>query len=100
MLALGLPVFGVISEIEAVHWIFALLTILASGSIVWRAPNARVASFILPAGIGSSLIVAGLFAELVGLTEVVPTLLGAFLIAGAHLKRIKYHHTTNQGRFN
>lgn len=99
ILALGLPIFGLISEVEFVHRVLALLTILASGSVAWRAPNARKVSFMLPAAIGGSLIITGLFAESIGLKETIPTLSGGLLIAGAHLKRIKHPHTSSQDRF-
>lgn len=88
VLALGLPVLAVVGEMEWVHWIFAVLAVLASGTVVATSPAARTPSFLILAGLGASLVVFGLFAEGFGIEEAIPTVIGGVLLAFAHWRRL------------
>lgn len=88
VLAISSPFFAAAAEAEWVHWIMAVLAILASTSVVVSSPSSRVPEFLVPAGLGGLLITAALFAERLGIGETVPTVAGGILIASAHLFRI------------
>lgn len=87
-LAISLPFLAAAAEAEWVHWTFAILAVIASGTVAVSGPGARVAGFLVPAGLGAALVVGGLFAESFGFDETVPTVIGGVLLAGAHLRRI------------
>jgi len=88
VLALALPILAVVGEMEWVHWVFAVLAILASSAVVTISPAARTPGFLIPAGLGVALIVLGLFAEAVGIEEAIPTVIGGLLLAFAHWRRL------------
>ncbi|MEM6909188.1 MAG: MerC domain-containing protein [Pseudomonadota bacterium] len=88
LLAVFLPVLGVVAEAEAVHWALGLLAIAISLSVPLRHANARAPGFLIPAGLGVLLIGGALFAEQFGIDETVPTVIGGCLLAGAHLTRL------------
>ena len=88
LLAVGLPVLAVVSEMEWVHWVFAILAVLASGSVALTSASARTLGFLMPAGIGASLVVFGLVAEGFAIDEAIPTVIGGMLLAFAHWRRL------------
>ena len=88
LLAIALPFLVVAAEAEWVHWVFALLAVLASASVVWSSPDARRRAFLLPAACGAGLVVFGLFAEGFGVDEAIPTVIGGVLMAFAHGRRL------------
>lgn len=88
MLAFALPVAGVLAEAELVHWVLGALAIAASISIPLRSRNARNASFLVPAAIGSVLIAIALFAEPFGLDDTTLTVLGGVFLSASHLRRL------------
>ena len=88
LVAVALPFLSVVSEAEWVHWAFALLAVLASGTVVVMSPSARKAGFLVPAIIGASLVVSGLFAEGFGVDEALPTIVGGVMLAFAHWRRL------------
>ncbi|MEM7702827.1 MAG: MerC domain-containing protein [Pseudomonadota bacterium] len=87
-LALALPVLAVVGEMEWVHWVFAVLAVLASGTVATTSPAARTPGFLIPAGLGASFVVFGLFAEEFGVEEAIPTVVGGMLLAFAHWRRL------------
>ncbi|MEL7197072.1 MAG: MerC domain-containing protein [Pseudomonadota bacterium] len=87
-LAIALPVFGVLSDTEWVHWLFTLLAIGAALVTALMAPSARIPSFLAPATGGVALLVFALVSEPLGFGETIPTVLGAMLLSGAHLYRL------------
>ncbi|MEL7518737.1 MAG: MerC domain-containing protein, partial [Pseudomonadota bacterium] len=84
VMALALPVLAVVGDMEWVHWVFAVLAVLASSTVVAISPAARTLGFLIPAGLGASLVVFGLFAEQFGIEEAIPTVIGGVLLAFAH----------------
>ena len=88
LLAIALPVLAVVGEMEWVHWVFAILAVLASGSVALTSASARRLGFLLPAGLGASLVVFGLFAEGFEIDEAIPTVIGGVLLAFAHWRRL------------
>ena len=88
VIAVALPFVSAIAEAEWVHWIMAVLAVLASGTVALTGQGARTLGFLVPAGIGAALVVSGLFAESIGVDEAIPTVIGGVLIAFAHLRRI------------
>ena len=87
-LAVALPFFAAAAEAEWVHWVMAVLAVVASGTVAFSVQGARTPAFLMPAGIGIALLIAGLFAENLGVEEAVPTVIGGVLIAFAHLRRL------------
>ncbi|MEM6827548.1 MAG: MerC domain-containing protein [Pseudomonadota bacterium] len=88
VLAVSLPFLAAAAEAEWVHWAFAVLAVLASGTVALTAPGARTAGFLLPAFLGAALVIGGLFSEGFGIEETIPTVIGGVLLAGAHLRRL------------
>lgn len=88
VMALALPVLAVVGDMEWVHWVFAVLAVLASSTVVAISPAARTLGFLIPAGLGASLVVFGLFAEQFGFEEAIPTVIGGVLLAFAHGRRL------------
>ncbi|MDJ0979011.1 MAG: MerC domain-containing protein [Erythrobacter sp.] len=88
MVAVALPFAAAAAEAEWVHWVFAVLAILASGTVALTDPAARVANFLVPAGLGAALVVFGLFSEGLGIEEAIPTVIGGVLLAFAHGRRL------------
>lgn len=91
LLAAFLPFAAAVAEAEWVHWVLGGLAVIASTSVAATAHSARTSAFLVPAGVGVVLVVSGLFAEYIGLNETVPTVIGGFLIAFAHIRRIIQH---------
>lgn len=92
LLALTLPILGVVAEWELAHWTFAIVAIAASASVPFRDSRARTVSFLLHAGVGIFLLVAGLFAEHFSLDETLLTVAGGIVLAGLHLLRLRDAH--------
>lgn len=86
--AIALPFLSVVAEAEWVHWVFAILAVLASGLVVLTSPGAREFRFLFPAIGGAALIIFGLFAEGFGFDETAPTVIGGALLAFAHGRRL------------
>lgn len=86
--AIALPFLSAVAEAQWVHWVFATLAVLASGFVAFSSPSARTPGFLLPAGLGASLVVAGLFAPVFGIDEAVPTVIGGVALAYAHWRRL------------
>ncbi len=91
LLAVSLPFAAAAADAEWLHWTFAALAVVASGSVVLTASSARVPAFMVPAGLGAVLVVGGVFAENFGLDETIPTVIGGVLLAAAHGRRIFSH---------
>lgn len=88
LVAIALPFLSAAAEAQWVHWVFASLAVLASGFVALTSPSARKPGFLIPAGIGASLVVAGLFAPGFGIEEAVPTVIGGMALAYAHWRRL------------
>lgn len=88
VMALALPFLAIIGEMEWVHWVFATLAVVASGSVALTSSSARTYDFLLAAGLGGALVVFGLFSEGLGIGEAVPTVIGGVLLAFAHWRRL------------
>lgn len=91
MLAAFLPFAAAMVEAEWVHWVLAGLAAITSASVAASAHSAQTSMFLIPAGLGVTLVVGGLFAESFGFDETVPTVIGGCLIAFAHILRIVKH---------
>ena len=91
VMASAAPFLAVVAEAEWVHWIFATLAIVISASVPLRDVTARRFGFLVPAGLGVALLMAGLFAEHFGADETVLTVMGGVLVAFAHIRRMISH---------
>lgn len=91
LLAAVLPFAAALAEAEWVHWVLAVLAVVASASVAISARSARNPTFLIPAGLGVALVTGALFAERFGIDETAPTVIGACLIAFAHIRRIIKH---------
>src|SRR6056297_1648683 len=91
VIATFLPFAAALAEAEWVHWVLAGLAVVASGTVALGADSARKPAFLIPAGIGVSLVVGALFAENGGIDETLPTVIGGCLIAFAHGLRMIEH---------
>lgn len=87
-IAIVLPFAAVVADLEWVHWLMAVLAVIASGSVALSGSAARTPAFLVPAGLGGILIIGALFAENFGIDETAPTVIGGVLIAAAHLRRL------------
>lgn len=88
LLVIALPFLAVAAEAEWVHWVFAVLAVLASAMVALTSARARRLGFLVPAGLGASLVVFGLFAEGFAIDEAIPTVIGGVLLAFAHWRRL------------
>ncbi|WP_298301915.1 MerC domain-containing protein [uncultured Erythrobacter sp.] len=91
LLASTMPFLTVVAHAEWLHWLFAGLAAIISASVPFRDVLARTASFLVPAGLGITFLVAGLFAETLGTSETILTVIGGLLVAFAHVRRIIVH---------
>ncbi len=91
VIAVSAPFLAVLSGNEWVHWMLALLSIAASSAVIASSKTARNPGFLVPVLLGLALISSGLFAENFGIDEGLPTTIGGFLIAAAHLHRLFKH---------
>lgn len=91
ILASTMPFLAAAAEAEWIHWCFAIAAVFMSASVPILAVSARTAAFLIPAGLGVTLISAGLFAEGFGIDETIPTVAGGALIAIAHMLRLRGH---------
>ena len=88
LVAVALPFVSVVADAEWVHWVFAVLAVVASGTVALTSACARTPKFLIPAGVGAALVIFGLFAEGFGFEEPPPTLIGGVLLAYAHWRRL------------
>lgn len=88
LLASALPIVSVVADAEWLHWLFAGFAILISSSVPFRDVTARTPSFVVPAGLGIAFLIAGLFADEIGSSETVLTVIGGVLLAFAHVRRL------------
>ena len=92
LLAAMLPVLGLLAEAEWVHQALVVLAVPIALFAFAQAANGQIrALFGLVAGLGASLLVAGAFVEALHDYETLLTVLGAILLAGAHLYRWQSH---------
>lgn len=88
VLASVMPFLAVIDEAEWLHWLFAGLAAIISASVPFRDVMARTPGFLVPAGLGICFLIAGLFADELGSSETVLTVIGGLLVAFAHIRRL------------
>lgn len=88
VVAVALPFVSAFADASWVHWVFALLAILASATVAFTSSAARSGRFILPVSLGAGLVVFGLFAENFGIDEGIPTVIGGVLLVYAHWRRL------------
>ncbi|KEO90952.1 hypothetical protein EH31_07920 [Erythrobacter longus] len=88
LLAGVMPFLAVISDAVWLHWLFAGLAAIISASVPFRDVLARTPGFVVPAGLGISFLIAGLFAEELGSSETILTVIGGLLVAFAHIRRM------------
>lgn len=88
LVAIALPFLSAAAEAQWVHWVFASLAVMASGFVALTSLSARTPGFLVPAGIGASLVVGGLFAPAYGIEEALPTVIGGVALAYAHWRRL------------
>lgn len=91
-IAVVLPLVGSLADNELVHFVFAMVAIAASASIPLRSPDARKAAFLVPATFGNTLLIAGLFADVLTLDEIVVTVIGGAILAVVHANRLRSQH--------
>jgi hypothetical protein len=92
LVAVSLPVAGVLAEAEWVHKAFVAAALPISGFAIarsWNRPSA--AGFAWLALTGLALLCAGAFVEPLHDHETALTVLGAVILAGAHLWRWVSH---------
>ena len=92
VIAVSLPLAASMAEAEWVHWLLIPLSVLASGTVIVQAHDARRLGFLLPALTGMALLVFALFAESYGMGETAPVVTGGIVIAAAHLWRLINMH--------
>lgn len=88
ILASAAPFVAVVADAEWLHWLFAGLAAIISASVPFRDVTARNASFVVPAGLGIAFLIAGLFADEIGSSETLLTVIGGVLVAFAHVRRL------------
>ena len=87
-----LPLAGVVAEAEWVHKAFVLAALPLSGFAIVRGWNGGAgAVFILLAISGLALLIAGAFVEALHDHETRLTVIGALLLASAHVRRWLRH---------
>ncbi|KLE32325.1 MerC domain-containing protein [Aurantiacibacter gangjinensis] len=74
---------------EAVHIALAVIAIAACGAVIALHRTARRLRFLVPAIGGSILLLLGLAAETIGISEQLPTLAGSLLLILAHIWRVR-----------
>lgn len=88
LLASAMPFLAVLSDAEWLHWLFAGFAAIISASVPFRDVLARTPGFLVPAGLGISFLIAGLFADQLGSSETLLTVIGGLLVAFAHVRRM------------
>ncbi len=92
MLGVALPVLGVLGEQEWLHKSFVLLALPITGFAIWRSLRAdRFWGFAVTALAGLALLLAGAFVERWEMHETMLTVIGALVLAAAHLWRWRRH---------
>ncbi len=88
LLSAFLPVAGAIAEAEWVHTAFVLAAWPVSGSAIWRSLSRKsLWPFSTAAGAGLIVLTAAAFVEALHDHETLLTVIGAIVLAGAHLWR-------------
>lgn len=88
VLASVMPFLAVVEQAEWLHWLFAGLAAIISASVPIRDVLARTPGFLIPAGLGISFLIAGLFADQLSASETILTVIGGLLVAFAHIRRL------------
>jgi hypothetical protein len=97
-----LPIAGVVAEAEWVHKMFVVTAMpISAWAIVRSDQMSGRAVFVLLASVGLSLLVAAAFIEPLQNLETPLTVLGALMLASAHILRWRFHrkacvHDTTQ----
>ncbi|MEP6091667.1 MAG: MerC domain-containing protein [Erythrobacter sp.] len=86
-----MPFLSVVADAQWLHWLFAGLAAIISISVPFRDALARTPSFVIPVGLGIGFLIAGLFAETIGASETILTVIGGLLVAFAHIRRMVVH---------
>ncbi|MEO0982371.1 MAG: MerC domain-containing protein [Pseudomonadota bacterium] len=87
-----LPAAGALAEAEWLHRAFVIAALPISLAAMARSRNMRgAAGFMLAAGVGLALLIAGAFVEALHDFETPLTVAGALLLASAHLWRWREH---------
>lgn len=86
-----LPFVAAVAEAEWIHWLLSSLAIAASTSVIIKAPGGRATGFVVPALLGMAALVFALFAEHLGTSETLPTVIGGALLTLAHIRRLMRH---------
>ena len=88
VLAVSLPVFGVWAEAEWVHKAFVVFAVLISGGLIIQSVVRRqTLTFAGLAVSGLAFLIAGAFVEAFHDHETLLTVIGALLLASAHVIR-------------
>ncbi len=95
ILAAALPAMGVLADNEQLHAGFVILAVLVSGLAIGQSLGGGVRwGFIIVALTGLGFLVAGAFFERLEAQETMLTVIGALLLAGAHVWRWRRHTRT------
>jgi hypothetical protein len=96
LLAVSMPVMGVVAEAEWLHQIFviAAFCVVVFALFNTQKPSTR-AVFAVLAVTGLGFLIAGAFAEAFHNYEVTLTVLGALILAVAHIYRWRTRHQTH-----
>jgi len=87
LLAATLPIAGAVAEMEAVHKGLVIFAGLAAGIGVVQGPAAVRMRFAVVAGAGVAILTAGAFVEAFHDFETPLTVVGAGILASAHILR-------------
>ncbi len=83
-----LPFAGVLAEMEWIHKVLVLTALPITALAIIRHQNSKIGvSFILPAVLGLSLLLAAAFVEQLEELETPLTAIGAVFLAAAHIWR-------------
>ena len=92
LMAAALPLAGVVAEAEWVHRVFVAAAVFISGFAIFRSLTAKGGLlFPLTAATGLALLCAAAFAEPLHAFETPLTVLGALILAFAHIWRWTRH---------
>ncbi len=89
--AAALPILGVVSDQEWIHRAFVLAALPLSGFAIVRGVQDGQRTFVGVASMGLLLLVLGAFVERFEAHETALTVLGALLLAAAHVWRWRRH---------
>ncbi|MEM1148205.1 MAG: MerC domain-containing protein [Pseudomonadota bacterium] len=96
IIAASLPFFSVLAEAEWVHKAFVIMALPITGWAIARTRgHAAQMPFIVLAVLGLALLLASAFVEALHDYETPLTVIGALLLASAHILRWRSHHTAS-----